>query len=191
MYTILPVALHSAAKTSVASQWFQAEYRSKDIFLQCGVPFLPQNWLNSKANFVTSLRKHSVQSLSHVRLFATPWICESTIRKVFHSSISGYQIHLTSVNTLIPAFLDFHKTCYEGKQIKMDWSKLKRCSNLFLCIERHQSEVTQSCLTLCDPVDCSPPGSSVHRILQARILEWVAISFSWKASNLLLNLWLS
>ena len=36
----------------------------------------------------------------------------------------------------------------------------------------------QSCLTLCDPVDCSPPGSSVHGILQARILEWVAISFS-------------
>ena len=40
------------------------------------------------------------------------------------------------------------------------------------------SEVAQSCLTLCDPVDCSPPGSSVHGILQARILEWVTISFS-------------
>ena len=40
------------------------------------------------------------------------------------------------------------------------------------------SEVVQSCLTLCDPVDCSPPGSSVHGILQARIQEWVAISFS-------------
>ena len=33
--------------------------------------------------------------------------------------------------------------------------------------------VTQLCLTLCDPMDCSPPGSSVHGILQARILEWV------------------
>ena len=40
------------------------------------------------------------------------------------------------------------------------------------------SEVSQSCMTLCDPVDCSPPGSSVHGILQARILEWGAISFS-------------
>ena len=38
--------------------------------------------------------------------------------------------------------------------------------------------VAQSCLTLCHPMDCSLPGSSVHRILQARILEWVAISFS-------------
>ena len=36
----------------------------------------------------------------------------------------------------------------------------------------------QSCLTLCDPMDSSPPSSSVHRILQARILEWIAISFS-------------
>ena len=38
--------------------------------------------------------------------------------------------------------------------------------------------VTQLCLTLCDPMDCSLPGFSVHGILQARILEWVGISFS-------------
>ena len=38
--------------------------------------------------------------------------------------------------------------------------------------------VTQLCLTLCDCMDCSPPGSSVHGILQARILAWVAVSFS-------------
>ena len=41
-----------------------------------------------------------------------------------------------------------------------------------------ESEVAQSCPTLCDTVECSPPGSSVHGIRQARILEWVAISFS-------------
>ena len=38
--------------------------------------------------------------------------------------------------------------------------------------------VAQSCPALCDPMDCSPPGSSVHEIFQARILEWVAVSFS-------------
>ena len=43
--------------------------------------------------------------------------------------------------------------------------------------------VTRSCLTLCDPMDCSPPGSSVHGILQARILEWAAISFSRGSSR--------
>ena len=38
--------------------------------------------------------------------------------------------------------------------------------------------VAQLCPTLCDPIDYSPPGSSIHGILQARILEWVAIPFS-------------
>ena len=42
--------------------------------------------------------------------------------------------------------------------------------------------VAQSCLTLCDPMDCSPLGSSVHGIFQARILEWIAISFSRASS---------
>ena len=39
-------------------------------------------------------------------------------------------------------------------------------------------KLLQSCPTLCDPMDCSPPGSPVQGILQARILEWIAISFS-------------
>ena len=46
---------------------------------------------------------------------------------------------------------------------KMKWGEMKVC---------------ESCLTLCDPMDCSPPGSSIHGLLQERILEWVAISFS-------------
>ena len=53
----------------------------------------------------------------------------------------------------------------------------------------------QSCLALCDPIECSPPGSTVPGILQARTLEWVAISFSnawkWKVKvNLLSRVWL-
>ena len=43
--------------------------------------------------------------------------------------------------------------------------------------------VTKSCWFICDPVDCSPPGSSVHGISQARILEWVAIPFSRELSQ--------
>ena len=46
------------------------------------------------------------------------------------------------------------------------------------CYMRVKLLVAQLCPTLCDPVDCSPPGSSVHGILQTRILEWVAIPFS-------------
>ena len=46
------------------------------------------------------------------------------------------------------------------------------------------AKALQSCLTLCDPMDCSLPGSSVHGILQARILEWVAMSSSRGSSPL-------
>ena len=51
---------------------------------------------------------------------------------------------------------------------------------LYTCITTTKS--LQSCLTLCDPMDCGLPGFPVHGILQARVLEWVAISFSnaWK-----------
>ena len=48
----------------------------------------------------------------------------------------------------------------------------------FLCSYESESEVSQSCPTLCDPMDCSLLGSSVHGLFQARVLEWVAISFS-------------
>ena len=55
------------------------------------------------------------------------------------------------------------------------------CERLF-CLLAAAAKSLQSCPTLCDPIDSSPPGSPVPGILQARILEWVAISFSnaWK-----------
>ena len=50
------------------------------------------------------------------------------------------------------------------------------CHFLLQCMKvKSESEVAQSCPTLCDPMDCSPPGSSVHGIFQARVLEWGAI----------------
>ena len=56
---------------------------------------------------------------------------------------------------------------------RLNWTELQHIRSI-----ESESEVAQSCLTLCDPMDCSPPGSCIHGILQARILEWVAISFS-------------
>ena len=57
------------------------------------------------------------------------------------------------------------------------WHLLIGCSFSFTIYFLPTVLVAQSCPTLCDPIDCSPPGSSVHGILQARILEWVAVSF--------------
>ena len=56
--------------------------------------------------------------------------------------------------------------------------------NIILCFEVLVcAKSLQSCPTLCDPIDCSPPGSSVHGILQARILEWVPMPSSRGSSG--------
>ena len=66
--------------------------------------------------------------------------------------------------------------CYSGILLRLLWCHLLRCLLLLPSL--------QSCLTLCDPIDGSPPGSAIPVIPQARTLEWVAISFSnagkWK-----------
>ena len=69
-------------------------------------------------------------------------------------------------------------------------------SRMFLWIEqtkdrKKEREVTQSCPTLWDPMDCSPPGSPVYGIFQARILEWGAISFSGGSSRPRDRTWVS
>ena len=88
--------------------------------------------------------------------------------------ISSWQIGGETVETVTDfIFLGFKITadCDRSHEIK-------RC----LLLGRKESEVTQLCMTLCDPMDCSLPGSSIHGIFQARILEWVAISFSRRSS---------
>ena len=52
---------------------------------------------------------------------------------------------------------------------------------------KSESEVAQSCLSPSNPMDCSPPGSSVHRIFQARVLEWGAVAFSPEPNLILTN----
>ena len=62
------------------------------------------------------------------------------------------------------------------------------CHFLLQCMKvKSESEVPQSCPTLSDPMDCSLPGSSVHGIFQARVLEWGVIAFSLKYTSKLLQ----
>ena len=64
------------------------------------------------------------------------------------------------------------------------YKKGQQVHEKMLNITSHWSEVAQSCPTLCNPMDCSLPGSSVGGIFQARVLEWVATSFSRGSSQL-------
>ena len=80
---------------------------------------------------------------------------------------------------------------YRGGSVQMrslGWVLICLLSALLLFCS---SEVAQSCPTLCNPVDCDLTGFSVHRIFQARILEWVAISFSRGSSWLRDQTWVS
>jgi len=71
--------------------------------------------------------------------------------------------------------------CFHCFPIYLPWSDGTRCQDLSFL--KSESEVTQSCLTVCDSMDCSLPDSSVHGIFQGRILEWVAIE-GWVLSQL-------
>ena len=73
-----------------------------------------------------------------------------------------------------------------AKESDMTWginSNLLSYRNIKYPFVIGESEVAQSCPTLCDTMDCSLPGSSIHGIFQARVLEWVAISYSRGSSR--------
>ena len=65
-----------------------------------------------------------------------------------------------------------------GSKSGKEYIKALYCHPAYLTYMQSESEVAQSCPTLCDPMDYSPPGCTIPGILQAGTLEWVAISFS-------------
>ena len=130
------------------------------------------------------IQHSSVCVLSHVQLFATSW---TVAHQAPLSMEFSRQENWSGVPFPSPGDLP-------NPRIKpASLSSLALASSLpltHLCFLSHRkkielqfSSVTQSCPTLCDPMDCSPPGSSVHGISQARIQEWVAISFSRGSSQ--------
>ena len=100
-----------------------------------------------------------------------PWVLKLKNNSLFKISIIKY-------NTLLGFMLDDF-VGYLGvlSMFKVGEAMMFRSLYYVVCL------VAQSCLTLCDPLDYSPPGSSIHGILQARILEWVAIPFSRGSSQ--------
>ena len=120
-----------------------------------------------------------MKSLSHARLFVTPWTAarQATPSMGFPGKNTGVGCHFLLQGIFLtqgsnPDLLHCRQTIYH-------LSHQRRISKVIYLI----GVIAQSCLTLCDPVDCSPPGSSAPGIFQAGILEQVAISYSEDLSD--------
>ena len=109
--------------------------------------------------------------------------------------ISMCMFLLAQVGRCIPSLLENNTKCRRYHYCRNDYLNLKnnvemddtsitlaQC-DFFIILKWSESEVSQSCLTLCNSLDCSLPGSSVNGIFQARVLEWVAIFFSRESSQ--------
>ena len=123
-----------------------------------GLQRVQHNWAGSPATHIVWLRTGNMTSL-HKAVNAGLWlgICWQSN----HWALQGNAVNQAS-ETMFPS--------------KVFWLWQ-------LYFSTSESEIVQSCLTLCDPMDCSLRGSSVHGVFQARILEWGAISFSRGSSQ--------
>ena len=135
----------------------------------------------------------SVQSLSCVRLSATPWTAAH--QASLSTTNSRSLLKFMSIESVMPSHL-----CHPPSPPALSLSQHHICMCVCLCtviqeslcttvkhlalyVYENESEVAQSCPTLCNPMLHGSPGFSVHGMLQARTLEWVAISFSRGSSR--------
>ena len=107
--------------------------------------------------------------------FPTMWMGLGNIMLTKSSQTQRWILHVESKNHQIINLETVERYLQELEEMRRSYSKGRKFES--------ESEVTQSCPTLCDPMDCSLPASSVCGIFQARVLEWVAISFSRRSSQ--------
>ena len=126
-----------------------------------------------------------VKLLSRVRLFVIPWTV------AYQASLSMGFLQARILEWVTISFSRGSSrprnrtwvSCIGGRRFNL-WAIREaqfqvyiKVNQLYICMK------VKSSLTLCNPMDCSPPGSSVHGIFQTRVLEWVAISFSRGSSQ--------
>ena len=120
------------------------------------------------------------QSLSCVELFVTQWTvsCQAPLSMGFPRQESWNGLSFPSPGDLPNTGIEPTSPALAGGFFTTEPPGKPSATIVCVC------EVTQSCLTLCNPMDNSLPGSAIHGIFQARILEWAAISFSRGSSRL-------
>ena len=129
--------------------------------------------------------KVKVKLLSRVRLFVTPWTVAHQAPPSMGFSRQEYWSGLpvpSPVDLPDPGFEHRSPALWEDALTPEPPGKQELYILVWWCVCMCVCSVAQSCLTLCYPMDCSPPGSSVHGISPARIPEWVSISFSRRSS---------
>ena len=135
----------------------------------------------------------------HVRVLVTqtcPTLCNPMDCSPPGSSVHGISqariLEQVAISFSRGSSLIRGQTCVScvGRQIIYHWA-IREALISFPAAAAAAAKSCQSCLTLCDPRDSSPPGSPIPGILQARVLEWVAIAFSVFLSYLLVNYFLA
>ena len=117
--------------------------------------------------------------------------CPQCSQAAQFSPVSSVQSYNSWVTSVVSDSVRPHRQ--QPTRLPHPWDSLGKntgvgCHFLLQCMKvKSQSECTQSCPTLSDPMDCSPPGFSVHWMFQARVLEWGAIAFS-NSNSLLISI---
>ena len=125
---------------------------------------------------------------SHWRFYAGGGTCQGCSLDLSHSLLPLLcpQDPFTVLQTEFPiwrgTWLSFESTNSQDRHTHLSSLIQQLAGSMSITCSCHRCSVTQFCLTLHDPMDCSPPRSSVHGISQARVLEWAAVSFSGVSS---------
>ena len=149
--------------------------------------------INQKLFFQLGSSLSFTSYLSHVAARSSINVCQTNKSLCTSVCVSARMYNKTLLLSRFSCVRLLRPHRRQPTRLPRPWDSLGKntgvgCHFLLQCMKvKSQSEVTQSCPTLCDPMDCSPPGSSVHGIFQARVLEWGTIAFltirHYKISN--------
>ena len=143
----------------------------------CTPAYFPSDRWQYTMGYILRLKKNNILNF---------WLLILHIRNIQNAVPSQEQVKAeqTEKSTMLLRSMGWRdKQVNTGNHSSPEQKFISRNLHRNQCHGESESEVAQSCLTLRDPMDCSPPGSSAHGIFQARVLEWVAISFSRGSSQ--------